>query len=325
MKVRKFGKLLQFYKLVSALFLILINTGCGPAKKAVGEAPTPTLDKTLLWRISGNGMSQPSYLFGTVHVICKEEAKLSDSLRTAIRNSQGIYFEVDMDNLVEMMGAMTQMRMKNDTTLADLISKEDYQQVKDYFKKKGGIIPFSMIEKYKPLLAASTMMEEGLPCEENIAMEQVIMNEAKKSKKKIHGLETLAYQMSIFDSIPYKVQADQLVKYVLDENKNQNTTVEEFQKLLAAYKAQDLELLEKLTNQQDLGVSNFEELLLTNRNRNWVTKLKGLLKDKSYVIAVGAGHLPGKNGLIRLLREAGYRVEPVENKVGASAIPQKEI
>lgn len=325
MKIKKFLKSPQVYNLIIIFILILVNTGCGSSRKTTANADNPPLEKTLLWRITGNGITQPSYLFGTIHVLCKEDALLSDSLRMAIRRSQGIYFEVDMDNLVEMMGAMTGMKMKNDTTLADLLDKDKYQQVKTYFTKKGGLLPFSMLEQYKPFLAASMLMQDNLPCDQNIAMEQVIMNEAKKNKKKINGLETLAYQMSIFDSIPYKQQADLLVKYIDADTASVNTALEDYKTMVNAYKAQDLEKLEALINQEDMGIANFEDLLLNNRNRNWVLKLKTLLRDKTFVIAVGAGHLPGKNGLIQLLREAGYTIEPVDNQVEYKAVPDQEI
>lgn len=325
MKIMNFLKSLQVYKLIILLILILVNTGCGSSRKTVANPENSPLEKTLLWRITGNGMTQPSYLFGTIHVLCKEDALLSDSLRSAIRRSQGIYFEVDMDNLVEMMGAMTGMKMKNDTTLADLLDKEKYQKVKAYFTEKGGLLPFSMLEQYKPFLAASTLMQDILPCDQNIAMEQVIMNEAKKNKKKINGLETLAYQMSIFDSIPYKQQADLLVRYIDADTASVNTALEDYKTMVNAYKSQDLEKLEALINQEDMGVANFEDLLLNNRNRNWVVKLKTLLRDKTFVIAVGAGHLPGKNGLIQLLREAGYSIEPVNNRVAYKVVPVQEI
>ena len=81
---------------------------------------------TLLWQITGNGLPRPSYFFGTIHMICSDDALLSDSLKTAIVNSDAVYFEVDMDNLFEMLGIMRKMKMRNDTTLADLLSKEDY-------------------------------------------------------------------------------------------------------------------------------------------------------------------------------------------------------
>jgi len=272
---------------------------------------------TLLWQISGNGVHSPSYLFGTIHMICSDDAILSDSLKNAIKNSDAIYFEVDMDNLFEMLGVVRKMKMRNDTTLADLLDKEDYEKVKKYFEDKGTLLPFSILETYKPLVAASMLMESGTECQTPEAMEEVIMKEAKRYNKTVKGLETMAYQMSIFDTIPYKMQALQLVKYVDDVDKGQ-TDNKEYDELLQAYKDQDLSKLEELTKSTDMGISNFTDILLYNRNQNWVEKLKLILQDKPVVVAVGAGHLPGDKGVINLLRKAGYTVKPVPNKVRRS-------
>ncbi len=273
---------------------------------------------TLLWQISGNGLQRPSYLFGTIHMICSDDAALSDSLKNAIQNSDAVYFEVDMDNLFEMLGVVRKMKMRNDTTLADLLDKEDYEKVKKYFEDKGTILPFSILETYKPLLAASMLMEGGTECQSPEAMEEVIMKEAKLHSKNVKGLETMSYQMSIFDTIPYKMQAMQLVKYIDDAGKGE-TDNKEYDKLLQAYKDQDLSKLEEITKTTDMGIANFTDILLYNRNRNWVEKLKTILPDKSILVAVGAGHLPGDKGVINLLRKAGYTVKPVPNKVRRSS------
>lgn len=272
---------------------------------------------TLLWQITGNGLQRPSYLFGTIHMICSDDAVLSDSLKNAIQASDAVYFEVDMDNLFEMLGVVRKMKMRDDTTLADLLNKEDYEKVKKYFEDKGTVLPFSVLETYKPLLAASMLMESGVDCHSPEAMEEVIMQEAKRYNKNVKGLETMAYQMSIFDTIPYKMQAMQLVKYVDDADKGP-TDDEDYDKLLQAYKDQDLSKLEELTKSIDMGISNFTDILLYNRNQNWVEKLKEILPDKAVVVAVGAGHLPGEKGVINLLRKAGYTVKPVPNKVKKS-------
>ena len=272
---------------------------------------------TLLWQISGNGVHSPSYLFGTIHMICSDDAILSDSLKNAIKNSDAVYFEVDMDNLFEMLGVVRKMKMRNDTTLADLLDKADYEKVRKYFEDKGTLLPFSILETYKPLVAASMLMESGTECQTPEAMEEVIMKEAKRYNKTVKGLETMAYQMSIFDTIPYKMQALQLVKYVDDVDKGQ-TDNKEYDELLQAYKDQDLSKLEELTKSTDMGISNFTDILLYNRNQNWVEKLKLILQDKPVVVAVGAGHLPGDKGVINLLRKAGYTVKPVPNKVRRS-------
>jgi uncharacterized protein YbaP (TraB family) len=143
----------------------------------------------------------------------------------------------------------------------------------------------------------------------------VIMKQAKANQIKIKGLETMAYQLSIFDTIPYKMQALQLVKYVDAAKTGKDDDAKEYDKLLNAYKDQDLSKLEEITKASDIGISSFTDILLYNRNRNWIEKLKDILADHSVLVAVGAGHLPGDKGLINLLRKAGYTVKPVPNKV----------
>lgn len=187
---------------IGFLFTILAYS-CTTAQKTV-QPVHELYEKTLLWQISGNGLQKPSYLFGTIHLVCKEDAQLGDSLLSAIHNTDQVYFEVDMDNLLEIFGVIRHMKMKGDTTLADLLSEDEYKKIKQWFETKNSLLPFSMLETYKPLLAASTIMESGMQCEGAVAMEQVIMEEAKKYKKRVNGLESMAYQMSIFDSIPYK-------------------------------------------------------------------------------------------------------------------------
>jgi uncharacterized protein YbaP (TraB family) len=271
-------------------------------------------ENTLLWKISGNGIDKPSYLFGTIHMICSEDALLSDNMKKAINDCDEVYFEVDMDNLFEMMGAMGKMKMKGDTTLQDLLSEAEYKKVKAYFENKGSMLPFSMLETYKPMLAASTLEQGSMPCENTAMMEQVIMKEAKEYNKKIRGLETMSSQAEVLDSIPYKLQAEQLVSYIDKANKGDGEDAE-LKEMFDAYKSQDLKRLEELLVETDAGMSGFTDILLYHRNQNWVEKLQSLLPQKSLLIAVGAGHLPGEKGVINLLRKEGYKITPVENKV----------
>lgn len=275
-------------------------------------------NKSLLWKISGKGIEKPSFLFGTIHMLCKEDAFLSDNLVKAIKNADRVYLELDMDNLFELLGIMTRMKMKNDTTLADLLSPEEYEATKAYFEKHVTMLPFSQVETYKPLVASSMLMESTMVCDDQVAMETLIMDEAKKQGKRIDGLETMAYQMGVFDSIPYQLQAKELYKGIAGAGKGETGGEEEFKKMMEAYKEQDLVKLSEMISQSDDGMLQYEDILLYNRNRNWVEKLKTLLQEKALVIAVGAGHLPGEKGLINLLRKEGYKVTPVENKAGGT-------
>jgi uncharacterized protein len=271
-------------------------------------------ENTLLWKISGNGLKKPSYLFGTIHMLCEDDALLSDSLKNVIKKVQEVYFEVDLDNMFEMLGVMSKMKMKGDTTLQDLLSEADYKKVKNYFETKESMLPFSMLETYKPMLAASTLQQGGMPCETTAMMEQVIMQEAKQYSKPIKGLESMGYQASVLDNIPYKLQADQLVSYIDNANKGDGED-KELTEMMNAYRSQDLKKLEEMLMKSDPSISNYTDILLYNRNENWVVKLKKLLPEKSVLVAVGAGHLPGKKGCINLLRNEGFKVTPVKNVV----------
>ena len=278
------------------------------------QTDSKPLQKSLLWEISGNGLTKPSYLYGTIHMICKDDASLGDSLIAAIQRSGRVYFEVDMDNLMEMLTALKDFKMRNDTTLADLLSKEDYEKVKEYMESKSSMLPFSKLETYKPMLASSLLMESGIGCEESVAMEQLIMEQAKKNGKRIEGLETMSYQASIFDSIPYKLQAEQLLKYIT-EGTSQSQADKQFQEMIEAYKSQDIEKMGEFVKEDESGLGNYEDILIYNRNRNWVQKLKKIMPEKSLTIAVGAGHLAGENGMIKLLRKEGYTVKPIKYKM----------
>ena len=124
----------------------------------------------------------------------------------------------------------------------------------------------------------------------------------------------MAYQLSIFDSIPYEVQAKQLLAFISD-NDTEDRASKEYDEMASAYRSQDLSKLEALINKEEFGIGNFADLLLYNRNKNWVITMDKIFADNSAVIAVGAGHLPGEKGVINLLKKAGYKVDPMENKM----------
>ena len=295
------------------LFSLLAIVGCAQKNNEKENKPVDVVS-SLLWKIEGNGLEKPSYLFGTIHMICKDDAVLSANMKKVISECDEVYFEIDMDNLFEMMGAMSKMKMIGDTTLKDLLNDSDYVKVKKYFESKSTLLPFSVLETYKPILASSTLSQSAMPCDGATAMEQVIMAAAKENKKNIKGLETMAQQAGMLDSIPYKFQATELVKYI-DSAATSSSEDKIMNEMFDAYRQQDLKKLEDLMVDTDAGLSGFTDILLYNRNATWVEKMKTLMKEKSLLFAVGAGHLPGEKGVINLLKKAGYTVTPVDNKV----------
>ncbi|MBO9572397.1 MAG: TraB/GumN family protein [Chitinophagaceae bacterium] len=265
--------------------------------------------KSLLWEISGNGLTQPSYLYGTMHMVCAEKAQLSEGLKNAIKASKEVFFEIDMDDMNEMMGALKYARMTNGLKINDLVSPEEYNRLDAYFKQNKSPLPLSMMAGFKPYFITAMIAEGIIKCSKKTSLEQIIMEEAKKDDKSISGLESIEFQASLFDSIPYEKQAQDLVMYV--------DSIESFKKLtdetIAMYYKQDIDSMDSLMIKSDPGTAQFMDLLLYNRNLRWADQIPEQAFKTSTLFAVGAGHLGGEKGVINLLRKKGFTLKPLKN------------
>lgn len=268
---------------------------------------------TLLWEISGKDLKEPSYLFGTMHILCAEDAHLSERMKEIIKNTDVIYFELDMDDMQEMMGALQYLRMNDGQKISELLTKEEYAKVEAYFKENNFPMPLSIMNRFKPYFVSSLIGEQMLTCEQKNGMEMQIMNESKKYKKDIKGLESTKFQASIFDSIPYDKQAKDLVNYIDSIDNYKKVMLE----MVDVYRAQDLVRMDSLMHKSDPGMEEYMDILLYDRNRRWVEDMPKLMNGKTVLFAVGAGHLPGEAGVINLLRLAGYTVSPLPNNAAA--------
>ncbi len=149
-----------------------------------------------------------------------------------------------------------------------------------------------------------------LPCKTMTGVEEELMKIAKASKKEIKGLETMAFQASVFDSIPYTVQAKELLKSI--DSMNQYRVY--FDTMVQVYKSQQLDKIEAQFSKSEFGMEDNQDILLDNRNKNWVGQLKNIMPKQPVFIAVGAGHLVGVKGLVSLLKQEGYTLRPLLNK-----------
>lgn len=278
------------------------------AKTAAKTAANP---KTLLWEITGNGMEKPSYLFGTMHILCETDANLSENLKKIIQSSDFICFELDMDNMEETMGFMKYARMNDNQKLQDLLTTEEYARIETYFQNNKTMLPLSMLTRFKPYFISSLISERLMDCPKKKSMEELIMNEGKKYNKEIKGIETVAYQAGLFDSIPYKKQAKDLLAYIDSIDNYKKTTL----KLAEVYKKQDLAQMDSLIVKSDPGMEEYMDVLLYNRNANWSHDIPNISQEgrKTVLFAVGAGHLAGNKGVISLLRKKGYKLRPLPN------------
>lgn len=306
------------FKSVLVLFSLCVTAACYAQTKKPATAGKPAKAKveternaenTLLWEISGKDLKQPSFLYGTMHIVCAEDAKMSDGLKSAIKKSEQVFFEVDMDDMEEMMGALKFARMNNGVKISDLVSPADYERIEAYFKTNKSMVPFSMMSRFKPYFVTAIIGEGIMSCKEKSSVEQIIMKEARDHDKQVLGLETIEFQASIFDSIPYEKQAQDLVSYVDSIDKYKQTTTE----LIDLYRKQEVNKMDRLITKSDPGMMQYMDVLLYDRNKRWAAQMPEQMLVKPTLFAVGAGHLGGDNGVITLLRKEGYTVKPLDN------------
>ena len=266
-------------------------------------------NNTLLWRVSGNGLKQPSFLFGTFHLLCKDDIHFGAQLKEAIKECNEIYMELDMDDPSTLLSGMLYMNMKDGKKLSDLYTPQEYEKLKAYFTDSLNT-PFMMLQRAKPYFLVALIYPKMMNCVSPAGVEEELLKIAKEDKKEIKGLETIQFQASVFDSIPYEWQAKELLKNIDSFSVYKN----EFDEMIRLYKNQDLDSMQNMVGASEFGSDKYEDLLLNDRNKKWVKELNAIMKTESVFVAVGAGHLSGDNGLINLLKKEGYKVEPLVNK-----------
>ena len=266
-------------------------------------------NNTLLWQVSGNGLKHPSFLFGTFHLLCKEDIHFSNQLKEAVKASDEIYMELDMDDPSTLLSGMLYMNMKDGKKLSDLYTPEEYKKLQAYFIDSLNT-PMMMLQRAKPYFLVALLYPKMMNCESPSGVEEELLKIAKEDKKEIKGLETMQFQASVFDSIPYEWQAKELLKNI----DSFSVYKKEFDEMINLYKNQQLDSMQNMLVESEFGSEKYEDLLLNDRNKKWVKELKEIMKNESVFVAVGAGHLGGDNGLINLLKKEGYSVEPLFNK-----------
>ncbi len=311
-----------FLCLFQAIAFITISVAQTDTQTAPSYAPTID-ENALLWKIEGKELSTPSYLYGTIHMIGSEDYFLTDETEEAFDVCERVTFEINLEDMMDFGSQMSLMMdafMKDGVTLKDLLSDEDYKVVDEHFKEMG--MPLFLLERIKPMFLSifasgdMDMFEGGFggmggdsTASSIVSYEMEFMEMAKKAEKEMAGLETAEYQMSVFDSIPYKDQAVMLVESIKAED---TTDDGQFDMMVEMYKKQDIRAMQKMiASEESGGMADFEDVLLHNRNRNWIPVMAEQMNDKPTFFAVGAGHLGGPIGVVALLREEGYTLTAI--------------
>lgn len=270
------------------------------------SANAQQLENALLWKISGNDLEKPSYLYGTIHITC--DASLDANIKKALDETSQLALEIDMDDpsMLTKMGAG--VFMKDGKTIKEMVSEEEYKVLNTFVTNNIGT-PISALNTMKPFFIIAAMYPKMIDCSNSQSFEEALMKITKLQGEEVIGLETIEDQLAVFDAIPYKDQVKDLLKSAKDNLKNDKQLLK---KMLLLYKNKNIVGLEELMNSDEKSsTTKYKDILLDNRNKNWISKIKTYSKEQPTFYGVGAGHLPGENGVINLLRQQGFTVTAV--------------
>ncbi len=285
------GKNTSLYLLFLSIFLCIFSG----AKAHQGS-------KTLLWKISGNGLASCSYLFGTMHIGDKKILNFKKSVLSAFKSCQVYAMELNPDE-VNPMALLEEMKLKKGK-LEDLFTAEEWKKLDDYFHEKFKT-PLSTFNEFSPFYVHSLIVQARIGSKANQAVDMYLYDQARQCGMGVVGIETLDEQLAAVNNLPVDDQK-QLLLDAIDQDFE--AVINEMIKL---YKKSDLDGLQKMSFEEDYGVE-FETNIITDRNRVMAERIISMIRKQSTFVGVGALHLPGGEGLIQLLQNAGFTVEPVK-------------
>jgi uncharacterized protein YbaP (TraB family) len=265
------------------------------------QTKSSKLENSLLWEISGNGLSKPSYLYGTIHMICGNDYFLSEKTKKAFNNTESLFLEINLSDPNEL--SLMQKAAMGTEPLSKKLTTKQLSDLDVILRKSTGMT-IQQVDNFSMLTVMSLISMKSFGCEDLKFYEMELIGLAKELKKSIGGLETIEAQIQFLN----KAYSDDEMIAMLQEANEEETT-----KMVQNYVKENLpELYQDITTPKLMN-ENSKKWMLEVRNANWATKMPELMKKESVFFAVGAAHLAGELGVINLLKKAGYTVKPVLN------------
>lgn len=263
------------------------------------------VEQSLLWKISGKGLKEPSYIFGTFHMMCKDQFQISTPMEEALSACKKYYGELDMDDPNLPTNMMEFAKLKDGKTIDSYMEPQEFAAFDKKFQSVTGM-SLMLLKQYKPILGMSFLILKTVPCAATVQPETELMHLAQKKQMEVLGLETIEQQMNLLNKEPIDSQLAAMRKMV----NNFDSSKQMMQDMIQIYLKKDVDALYQFM--KETGVNdNFESNMLINRNQKWVPKMRKVMKESPCFFAVGAGHLGGKTGVLALLRKKGYQVAPI--------------
>jgi len=266
-------------------------------------------ESSILWEISGNGITKPSYLFGTLKFTGEKEFYFPQDAKDKIKQADLFVIEDQVDHHAqhELNKAL---HFPKGESLATHTTPEQYNQVVTLFEKEFGISKATFQTKYahlKPLAISVSMTRLALG--EGVKFYDIeLLRFAKANKVKTYSLEKIEREAAALNSFPINEQVLALVHAATYFNEQK----EEFKKLMSDYPQGNLEEIFEYTLHPLDNNQKFIEEFYYKRNEEWLPKIEKMMRNDVAFISVGIGHLEGERGLLTLLKSKGYTLTPVK-------------
>lgn len=297
----------------SAALALLALAACG--ENASAPVPPPAADaapKPAIWKVTDADTTV--YLFGTVHVLPPTLSWHSPAVDKALGEAKAVYFETDTDVDPEVFREVLQrLGMYGPTEqLSDRLSKQDFERLKTALIKLD--LPLVAVESMRPWYAGVVISEavvRGAGYDVTSGVESVLRPAAQGAGKEIRFLETLEEQLAAFATLPEEIQ----VRFLISGLAEIDGAGKELGDLVNAWKSGDTASLDRLLIEDDLGaIPELYDALLKHRNANWAPEIDTLMKSETgtFLVAVGAAHLVGKDSVIEMLKPMGHTAERLQ-------------
>lgn len=265
--------------------------------------------KSLLWQIDHNVFARPSFLFGTMHVRDEQAFRFLPTVYHYLDQCDALATEYDI-NERPSMDLASAMLLPDNKLLSDYFRPKQYQKLRSILLKAFGL-NIDQFARFLPLMVINIISENLLRKDRPQALDLHLWDHAGQTGKMQLGIETLDEQLRVLQSIPLNLQIQQLRSLGGNVSKFRKATL----KNAGVYQYHDPQRIYRLVRRSSHGL---RKLLLFQRNRIMAERIEGIIKEQPTMCAVGAGHLAGKEGLIRLLKLRGYRLSPIK------ATPEEE-
>ncbi len=264
---------------------------------------TAQTEKSLLWEISGKGLEKPSYVFGTVHMICKDDYIMTETIQNTLKNADAYYAEINFGDPENTK--ILKQYMMSEVPLSKRLDADKYTHLKQLLKEQVDL-DIAQFEHLSDAAIVSMITYQSFPCTDFKMYEMELLQTAMTQQKKLGGLETVAEQMEILSK---SLGTDAAIDMLNDLKKDGFSTTKE---MISLYTAQDVQGLYDYMKKSSYMTDAVYNEMLTKRNHNWVKNIPQITQNQSVFFAVGAAHLGGNNGVLKLLKEAGYTIKPVK-------------